>query len=497
MLKVWLLNWFAYVLIFIPLVGFASPLVLRKAFDYKKQLLANSGKNIDDIKWGTLNKIEWWISLLGTAFYQFSIFVFFVTVNKLDDKYGWLGLFFIVLVFVGVIYIDRKTRNNPSNSVSMQERQDNSSEHVTERTVAAGPYHCAKCGTIAFANTKFCGKCGNPLGTIEQKPHTKVPETSIHTPSPQTVEPPVPTAPPARAAAAPSRKKIFVAAAVVITVAGTGVAVKMFGDYQTFKQQRIAENERIAMDQPREMAKRIAEANEKAEQHERRNRAEEEDRRRREAEVRRETEIRAQQQAQLPAPIAQPAPDLLTKAAQCGDTSACAAIMLEGIDPRKPEVISVAATRISEANKAQRGDRKQARALNAKALGELKSNNYAAAIDLLKQALAVDPADVEIVANLGYACLQANNFSEAERALIGALQLDPKRTSAWAPYAELFAARGDSSNAVRALLLGYEFSGNRDKTMAVFEDKSNTATREVMRPVFAAALQKIRSGLFQ
>lgn len=399
-----------------------------------------------------------------TKYVALLVLVMIGTYNAVNGAYGWAAVSLAIAVGVGLllVVIRRLFGDMPyvhgTQTHAVNTQQNSSSEHEVNAESTAAASHA-------------------PLQTVAE------PESIVE---------------PARVAPV-SRKKIYVAVAIVILLAGIGIAMKMSGDYQTWKQQRIAENERIAMDDPREMAKRIADANERAEQMERQNRAAEEEKKRQEAEARREAELRAQQQqAQQPvAPPVQPAPDLLAKAAQCGDTSACAAIMLEGIDPRKPEVISVAATRISELNKASRGDRKQARALNTKALGELKSNNYAAAIDLLKQAMAVDPADVEVVSNLGYACLQANNYPEAERALIGALLLDPKRTSAWAPYAELFAARGDSNSAVRALLLGYEFSGNRDKTIAVFEDKSSTATREVMRPVFAAALQKIKSSLTQ
>jgi hypothetical protein len=185
--------------------------------------------------------------------------------------------------------------------------------------------------------------------------------------------------------------------------------------------------------------------------------------------------------------------DLLSKAAHCGDVNACIAVMLEAVDPRRPEAISVAATRISEQSKASRGDRKQARVLNTKGLEEFKKGNFNGAIDLLMQAAAADPADVEVLSNLGFVSMQANNNAEAEKALIAALLIDPRRTSAWVPYAEVTLSKGKSDDAVRALLLGFEFSGNKEKTFAVFEEKSTSAEREAMRPAYSTAVQKIRA----
>ena len=49
-----------------------------------------------------------------------------------------------------------------------------------------------------------------------------------------------------------------------------------------------------------------------------------------------------------------------------------------------------------------------ARAKNQLGLEEFQRRNYAEAIDLLKQAAIADPADVEILSNLGFVSIQAN-----------------------------------------------------------------------------------------
>lgn len=192
-----------------------------------------------------------------------------------------------------------------------------------------------------------------------------------------------------------------------------------------------------------------------------------------------------------PAPPPLATPNLLDRAAKCADIKECIAMMLESIDPRAPEALQVAAVRIGELNKAQRGDRKAARALNDKGLAEFKGKNYGQAVALLQQASETDPADVEILSNLGYVALQANQIDAAVSALTNSLLIDPRRTSTWTPIAELYVIRGKSENAVRALLLGYEFSSNKEKTITVYETQSTAAERESMRPIFAEAMKKI------
>ena len=187
--------------------------------------------------------------------------------------------------------------------------------------------------------------------------------------------------------------------------------------------------------------------------------------------------------------------NLLGRASKCGDIENCIKVMLEAVNPRKPEAIQLTITRIGELNKPQRGDRKAARDLNKKGLDEYKNNNFTSAIDLLKQAVAADPADVEVQSNLGFVALRANRNDVASSALSNALLIDSRRTSSWVPVAELFAVKGDSDAAVRALLLGYEFSANKEKTITFYEDKSSNAERETMKPIFVLALQNIKSGL--
>jgi hypothetical protein len=181
------------------------------------------------------------------------------------------------------------------------------------------------------------------------------------------------------------------------------------------------------------------------------------------------------------------------RAAQCAPEN-CIRIMLEGVSPRKPEVIEAAASRIDGFEKPRRGDRKTARALNEKGLAEFRNNQYRSAADLLGQAARADPADVEIQSNLAFVALRDNQKQRALEAVIAALAMNPRRTSSWVSLSEIFVLSGHDSEATRAMLLAYEFSANKEKSWAFFEDKANTAERLEMRTIYRDVLEIIRAG---
>ena len=183
--------------------------------------------------------------------------------------------------------------------------------------------------------------------------------------------------------------------------------------------------------------------------------------------------------------------DLSASAANCENVNACIKIMQQAVQPRKPEVISIAVKRISGGNHAQAGDRKASQALNQKAIDEFKKHDLDGAIKLLEQAAAGNPVDVDVSENLGFLYLQANRLEEAGNSLRNALQLEPRRASMWGTMAELYAVNGDADAALRSLLLAYEFSANKEQTLASYEDKATTAESEAMRSVFDAAVQAI------
>ena len=151
--------------------------------------------------------------------------------------------------------------------------------------------------------------------------------------------------------------------------------------------------------------------------------------------------------------------------------------------------IQAAATKLSSLNEAQHGDRKSARDFNKRGLDEFKNKNIDAAINLLSKAAAIDPADVEIVSNLAYVAVQGNKLPEAEKSLYSALILDPRRTSTWFALAEFMAVKNNLDAALRATLIGYEFSTNREKTKIYLTEQSTAAKNETLRRVYEKSLR--------
>ena len=118
------------------------------------------------------------------------------------------------------------------------------------------------------------------------------------------------------------------------------------------------------------------------------------------------------------------------------------------------------------------GDRKAARKLNDQGLVALKSDDFAQAITILKSAMAIDPADVEILNNYVYALIKAKRLQDAELEAGRLLTISPGRSSAWANLAEVYALTNKNEEAVAALILAFQFSSNKDRTVTFLNDRA-------------------------
>lgn len=200
--------------------------------------------------------------------------------------------------------------------------------------------------------------------------------------------------------------------------------------------------------------------------------------------------------APAPAPSVAVAPEpvsLLEQSSKCSDLEVCLGFMLKAVEPRRQEVMQMAAMRILDMPRPSKGDRKVARKFNTEGLTEIGNGNAAAAVTLFDQGVKADPSDVEIRSNLGLALIKAGRSQDAERALKDALLIDPRRTGAWVPMAEVLDLQGKTDAALKALLLGYEYSGNKEKTAAYILDKSTTAEKPSMKALFTKAIARIQS----
>jgi tetratricopeptide (TPR) repeat protein len=178
--------------------------------------------------------------------------------------------------------------------------------------------------------------------------------------------------------------------------------------------------------------------------------------------------------------------DLLNRAARCDDFNSCVDIMLAATAPRSPETIGVAVARIGEMPKPQKGNRKVARELNFKGLEAFRKGDLSSASSLLGRGALEDPSDVEIQSNLGLVLVRERRLPEAKVALTNAITLNSRRTGAWIPMAELFFESGETEKSKGALLLAWEFSENREKTVAYFEKQAVDDGK--MRVVYSSVL---------
>ena len=185
---------------------------------------------------------------------------------------------------------------------------------------------------------------------------------------------------------------------------------------------------------------------------------------------------------------------LLTRADRCATVTDCVEVMLEAARLRRPEPVQVAATRIDEFAKPARGNRNLARELNRRALDDFRAADFPSSIQLLNQAAEADPRDVEIQSNLGLANARAGHLQPAVNALLGAISLDPRRTSAWVPMGEALDLAGRSELAEAALLLAFEFSAAKEKCIDYFREQATTAKRDTLKLAYARALRTVESG---
>jgi WD40 repeat protein len=138
-----------------------------------------------------------------------------------------------------------------------------------------------------------------------------------------------------------------------------------------------------------------------------------------------------------------------------------------------PGRIDRAAAVIAALEKPPRGERRTARALNAKALDALPSDPIAA-VGLLHDAAEADPADAEILGNLAAAYLKAGLPREALRASMISLALTPRRASTWGTVAlSTFALGMPEATSLAAFHNAYRYAGNPEKSVEYLTTLAN------------------------
>jgi Flp pilus assembly protein TadD len=129
---------------------------------------------------------------------------------------------------------------------------------------------------------------------------------------------------------------------------------------------------------------------------------------------------------------------------------------------------------------------KEARALNQQGLDALKRNDYAAAATAFQKAQELDPADIEVAGNLGYANLKLGQFKRAEQHLIYAISLAPGRSSSWFNLGQVYGALDNIEKATGGFAMAYRTSQNQPKTadfirQALTLPENNETTRTALK----------------
>lgn len=155
-----------------------------------------------------------------------------------------------------------------------------------------------------------------------------------------------------------------------------------------------------------------------------------------------------------------------------------------------PRIIEIRDRLLSQP-KPQRGNRKRARALNDEGLSYLNRQEPDKAVASFQLATKMDPGDIEIINNLGYALMKAGQLRESEQALTETLLIAPDRTSAWANLGHVYATMEKKREAVGCFTNAYRFSQNTEKTKNVFTNLSQNHENQNVRQALAEALRAI------
>lgn len=188
---------------------------------------------------------------------------------------------------------------------------------------------------------------------------------------------------------------------------------------------------------------------------------------------------------QAPAPAEASAAAPAAPTGDCNAIGVCVQQTLAAASQGDLDGVRRVATQIDALPKPDLGNKAVARKLNAAALEALKADDVAGAISQLRQARQENPQDVEIAANLGFALVKANDPNAAQAVLKEAVLLNPRRTSTWTPLAEALALSGQMDQAKAALWVAFQWSSNRDKSLAFYLDRSTKETRPALTQLYA------------
>ena len=180
--------------------------------------------------------------------------------------------------------------------------------------------------------------------------------------------------------------------------------------------------------------------------------------------------------------------------AACANIKDCVKATMIAMSKKDVATVKKIAEKIDTFGKPARGNGTVARKLNDEGLRAFRQNDFAQAAAIFARAQRDDPSDEEVATNVGYARLKAGDFDGASQALTAALLLNPRRTSAWLPIAELAARRDkNTADAVSALLVAYEWTPNKKRAIDFYTTQVNTETHPQFKTAYKQALERVLS----
>ncbi|MFL9929833.1 tetratricopeptide repeat protein [Paraburkholderia sp. RL18-103-BIB-C] len=191
---------------------------------------------------------------------------------------------------------------------------------------------------------------------------------------------------------------------------------------------------------------------------------------------------------------AQVAPAKTAMPADCADVTSCVGSSLDAAKHENVDGLRHIASVMDGFAKPDIGNRTIANDLNAKGLAAIRSGEYAGAEPLLAQAYSENPRNPEIAANYGVTLTHNGKIDDALKVLSNAIALDPRRTSTWIPYADALVADKRNDDAVSALWIGWQWSGNRDKALSFYASQASQQPPQPQTPVYAKALAWVKDG---
>lgn len=144
--------------------------------------------------------------------------------------------------------------------------------------------------------------------------------------------------------------------------------------------------------------------------------------------------------------------------------------------------------------KPEKGDIKLARTLNQQGLIAFSRENYFEAANLFLEAANANLADIEVLNNYAFALLRLGNNSMSEMVLGYVLSFAPSRTSAWANLAEVYANLNRVDASAAAFVVGFQFSGNREKTLEFFNKTAIETNNSRLREAIYKALNQLSNS---